>query len=110
MWLIVILFLLISKQFTSIVLNVFSEMVAERIDNGEFFVESQYDDINKLSKLNAIHIFPLGKEFCLHEQQKLHYVLAPTDLTGKTYLPAEVMSLEETNPQRLVVEFINGIR
>lgn len=38
----------------------------------------------------AVHIFPMKDQFYIQQDQGLQYVLAPTDQTYKTYLPAEV--------------------
>lgn len=88
----------------------FVEGVLERAGNREYFVENNRDESSGLVTQKDIHIFPLGKEFYLHEGQNLEYVLAPVKEAEKMhqYLPAEVTSVDSNNEQTLVIRFCDG--
>lgn len=55
------------------------------------FVSTEMEGITQRDDWElAVHIFPMRDQFYIQGDQGLHYVLAPTDQTYKTYLPAEV--------------------
>ena len=63
--------------------------------NQEFFIEEkEYQERDVIRREKAVHIFPTGGIFYIHANHKfnLQYVLAPTDSSCKTYLPAEVIT------------------
>lgn len=75
-----------------------SERVHSRTENQEFIVEDlgQEND-SAMAIQNIAHIFPLKPNFHIKDDQKVQYVLAPTDESCRLYLPAKVFEISDSS-------------
>lgn len=89
-----------------------SEKVKAAVDSQNYTVTNGMAVNAKFeNKELGVHIFPMSDKFSIHQDQRLQYILAPTDESCTTYLPAKVE--EPTKPTKsdyLVLKFCNGYR